>query len=71
MLDNLTPRQVRNIVNTLKKNGLHNKVMIEVSGGVTHKNVKRYASIDIDMISIGSITHSVKAKDMSLEIIKA
>lgn len=70
MLDNLTPKQVRNIVNTLKKKGLRNKVTIEVSGGVTHKNVKRYASTDIDMISIGSITHSAKAVDMSLEIVK-
>jgi nicotinate-nucleotide pyrophosphorylase (carboxylating) len=42
---------------------------IEVSGGVTHENAKRYASADIDVISIGSITHSVKAIDMSLEII--
>ncbi len=70
MLDNLTPKQVRSVVNTLNKNGLRKKVMIEVSGGVTHNNVKRYASIDIDMISIGSITHSPKAVDMSLEIIK-
>lgn len=70
MLDNLTPKKVRSIVNALKKNGLRNKVTIEVSGNVTLKNVKRYASIDIDMISIGVITHSVKAIDMSLEIIK-
>lgn len=70
MLDNLTPKQARTVVNALKKNGLRDKVMIEVSGGITHENVKRYASIDIDMISVGSITHSVKAVDMSLEIIK-
>ena len=70
MLDNLTPKQARTVVNALKKKGLRDKVMIEVSGGITHENVKRYASIDIDMISVGSITHSVKAVDMSLEIIK-
>lgn len=70
MLDNLTPKQARTVVKALKKKGLRDKVMIEVSGGITHENVKRYASIDIDTISVGSITHSVKAVDMSLEIIK-
>ncbi|MGH9909503.1 MAG: carboxylating nicotinate-nucleotide diphosphorylase [Nitrososphaerales archaeon] len=68
MLDNLTPRQVRSVVDALKKKGLRKKVMIEVSGGVTHKNAKQYAAADIDMISIGSLTHSVKAVDMSLAI---
>ena len=71
MLDNLTPRQVRSVVDALKKKGLRKKVMIEVSGGVTHKNVKQYASADIDLISIGSLTHSVKAVDMSLAITKS
>ena len=68
MLDNLTPKQVRSVVDALKKKGLRKKVMIEVSGGVTHKNVKQYAAADIDMISIGSLTHSVKAVDMTLAI---
>ncbi len=68
MLDNLTPKKVRSIVKALKKKGLRNKVTIEVSGGILHENVKKYASADIDVISIGSITHSVKAIDMSLEI---
>ena len=68
MLDNLTPTQVHSITKTLNKEGLRDKVTIEVSGGITHKNVKRYAAADIDLISIGSITHSVRAVDMSLEI---
>lgn len=68
MLDNLTPKKVRSIVKALKEKGLRNKVTIEVSGRITHENVKKYASADIDVISIGSITHSVKAIDMSLEI---
>ncbi|MBI5133578.1 MAG: carboxylating nicotinate-nucleotide diphosphorylase [Thaumarchaeota archaeon] len=71
MLDNLTPKHVRSVVDALKKKGLRKKVMIEVSGGVTHKNVKQYASADIDLISIGSLTHSVKAVDMSLAITKS
>jgi len=70
MLDNLTVKEVHSIVKTLGKKGLRNMVKIEVSGGITHENVRMYASADIDMISIGSITHSVKAIDMSLEITK-
>ncbi len=69
MLDNLTAGHVRSIVKELSSKGLRNKVTIEVSGGITHKNVREYAAADIDVISIGSITHSVKAIDMSLEII--
>ena len=68
MLDNLTPRQVHSIVKALKERFMREKVVIEVSGGITHKNVRQYAASDIDVISIGSITHSVKAVDMSLEI---
>jgi len=68
MLDNLTAKQVHSIVKALKKKELRDKVTIEVSGGITHKNVKQYASADIDLISIGSLTHSVRAIDMSLEI---
>lgn len=68
MLDNLTARQVRSIVKALSRKDLRDKVTIEVSGGITHKNVREYAAADIDVISIGSITHSVKSIDMSLEI---
>jgi len=68
MLDNLTAMQVRSIVKALSRKGLRDRVTIEVSGGITHKNVRQYAIADIDLISIGSITHSVKSIDMSLEI---
>ncbi len=70
MLDNLTPNQVHSIVRALKKKDQRDKVTIEVSGGITHQNIKQYATADIDLISIGSLTHSVKAIDMNLEITK-
>ena len=70
MLDNLKVRQVHAIVKTLSRKGLRSTVTIEVSGEITHENARQYASADIDMISIGSITHSVKAIDMSLQIIR-
>lgn len=68
MLDNLDPDQVYNIVEELKRKNLRDKVKIEVSGGIKLSNIKDYAKSDIDIISIGSLTHSVKAIDMNLEI---
>ena len=70
MLDNMTPEKVEESIEILKKNGLRDKVLIEVSGGVTEENITDYAETGPDIISLGSLTHSVKAIDMSLEIVK-
>ncbi|GBC73401.1 putative nicotinate-nucleotide pyrophosphorylase [carboxylating] [archaeon HR04] len=69
MLDNLGVDDVAKIVEELKGRGLRDKVMIEVSGGINEENIIDYARLDVDMISIGRITHSAKAIDMSLEIL--
>jgi nicotinate-nucleotide pyrophosphorylase (carboxylating) len=71
MLDNMTPEKVQESIAILKKNGLRDKVLIEISGGVTEENITTYAETGPDVISLGSLTHSVKAIDMSLEIVKA
>ena len=44
--------------------------MIEVSGGVTSEILLEYAAAQVDIISLGELTHSVKALDISLEIVK-
>jgi nicotinate-nucleotide pyrophosphorylase (carboxylating) len=54
----------------LKKKRLYDYVLLEASGGVTGTNLKRYASSGIDAISIGAITHSVKALDMNQKIMR-
>jgi len=68
MLDNFTPNQIRKTVSTLTKLGLRNKVKLEASGGINIKNIESYAKTGIDIISVGSITNSVKGIDLSLEI---
>jgi nicotinate-nucleotide pyrophosphorylase (carboxylating) len=68
MLDNFSPKQVTETVEEFKKAGFIGKVMLEVSGGITEQNIMEYASTHIDFISIGTLTHSVRALDMSLEI---
>jgi len=68
MLDNFTPNQIKKTVSTLIKLGLRNKVKLEASGGINSKNIQSYAKTGIDIISVGSITNSVKGIDLSLEI---
>lgn len=70
MLDNVSPNDVKEIVNTLKRKGLRDKVILEVSGRITVDNIAEYARLDIDVVSMGMLTHSVKALDLSLEITK-
>jgi nicotinate-nucleotide pyrophosphorylase (carboxylating) len=41
-----------------------------VSGGITSDNLLEYVKADVDIISMGELTHSVKALDISLEIVK-
>jgi nicotinate-nucleotide pyrophosphorylase (carboxylating) len=69
MLDNFSPKQIREAVNSLKKAGF-GKVMLEVSGGITEENMLEYASTGVNVISLGELTHSSKVLDMSLNITK-
>lgn len=70
MLDNMKPEDIERTVDILKAKGLRNKVKIEVSGGITPENIEEYAGLDVDIISLGYLTHSVKNFDVSLEVVK-
>ena len=63
LLDNMEPSEMREAVAAGK-----GKVEFEASGGITLKNVRRIAATGVDYISIGALTHSVEAIDMSLEL---
>jgi nicotinate-nucleotide pyrophosphorylase (carboxylating) len=69
MLDNFPPKQVRDAREMLRKAGF-SSVLLEASGGITDRTFLEYAAAQADIISMGEITHSVKALDISLEIIK-
>jgi nicotinate-nucleotide pyrophosphorylase (carboxylating) len=71
MLDNFLPEEIKDAVELLKKSGQLGKVLLEASGGITSENLLEYATAGVDIISLGELTHSVKALDISLEIIKA
>ena len=69
MLDNMTVSEVKKIVSGLEKRGLRSKVLLEVSGGIDLENIGEYAKTGVDILSVGRITHSAPALDMSLEIL--
>ncbi|HEX7467522.1 MAG TPA: carboxylating nicotinate-nucleotide diphosphorylase [Methanobacterium sp.] len=69
MLDNMSPDDIKNVLTTLESLGLKDKVLIEVSGGITPENIADYSETGVDIISTGYLTHSARALDMSLEII--
>jgi nicotinate-nucleotide pyrophosphorylase (carboxylating) len=69
MLDNFSPKRVKEACEVLKKAGFCD-VLIEVSGKITSETMLKYAAAQVDIISMGELTHSVKALDISLEIVK-
>ena len=68
MLDNLSPKHVEKAVALLRGKKLRERVLLEASGGITEKNLLEFASKNVDIISVGTITNSAKALDISLEI---
>jgi nicotinate-nucleotide pyrophosphorylase (carboxylating) len=63
LLDNMSPEEMGQEVALLA-----GRARIEASGGITLENVRRVAETGVDMISIGALTHSFKALDISLEL---
>jgi len=70
MLDNFTPKQAKEAVDLLKDRRIRNRVLVEASGGITEQNILKYAAAGVDIVSLGEITQSARALDMSLEITK-
>lgn len=70
MLDNMKIADIRKAVEIRRATrDARNNTLLEASGGVSLNNAREIAATGIDIISIGALTHSVKAVDMSLEVI--
>jgi len=67
MFDNMSPNQIRKGV-LIAESKKGKKPLLEVSGGITLNTVKQYAQTGVDRISVGSLTHSVPALDIALEV---
>lgn len=64
MLDNMTPAVIREAVARIA-----GRALVEASGGIHEETVRAVAEAGVDLISIGALTHSVTALDLSLEIL--
>lgn len=69
LLDNMTPEQTAEAVRRVAVHPQH--IPLESSGGITLENVRAYAEAGVDYISVGALTHSVKAVDISLRVMPA
>lgn len=65
MLDNMTKEAMKEVVKRVK-----GKVPLEVSGKVSLRRIKEIASLGVDFISVGSLTHSYKSVDISIEFLR-
>jgi nicotinate-nucleotide pyrophosphorylase (carboxylating) len=66
LLDNMTPDQCAQAVRRVQVHPQH--IPLEASGGITLANVRAYAEAGVNYISVGALTHSVKAVDISLRV---
>ncbi|HUB18347.1 MAG TPA: carboxylating nicotinate-nucleotide diphosphorylase [Acidobacteriaceae bacterium] len=66
LLDNMTPADVKKSVALVRERGL--RIPIEASGGITLENIRKYALAGPDYISVGALTHSALAVDLSMRV---
>jgi len=69
LLDNMTPEMVKAAVARVQNHT--RRIPVEVSGGVNLQNVRAYAESGADFISVGALTHSPPAVDMSMRVVAA
>jgi nicotinate-nucleotide pyrophosphorylase (carboxylating) len=67
LLDNMTPKEVANAVKLIRKS--LPKATIEASGNMNLKTIAAYAKTGVDFISVGALTHSATAIDLSMKIV--
>ncbi|HZK30413.1 MAG TPA: carboxylating.nicotinate-nucleotide diphosphorylase, partial [Methanoregula sp.] len=69
MLDNMSVEKITRTIDLLKREGLRDHIIIEISGGINEGNLPEYAALDVDVISLGALTHSVRNLSVNLEIL--
>lgn len=67
MFDDFKPAQIRAAIEQVKK--INSNIIFEASGGINESNIRAYAQSGVDIISLGSLTHSVEALDIGLYVI--
>jgi len=67
LLDNMTPAQIKTAMERIRQE--NRWIPVEASGGIVLENVRAYAEAGADFISVGALTHSAKAADISMRIV--
>lgn len=70
MLDNMSPDEIARTIRILKRESLRDDISIELSGGIDENSLVQYAALEVDVISLGVLTHSVRNFSVNLEIIR-
>jgi len=68
MLDNFSPKEIPGAINIIRQSERGRKIYIELSGGITEKNLRDYCIEGVHGISMGALTHNIKSKDISLDL---
>jgi nicotinate-nucleotide pyrophosphorylase (carboxylating) len=71
LLNNMSPKDVKRSVDRIKKateGQAERWIPTEASGGIVLENIRAYAETGVDFISVGALTHSAKAADISMRI---
>lgn len=67
LLDNMSPDQVKTAVEQIRREDRW--IPVEASGRIVLENIREYAEAGVDFISVGALTHSAKAADISMRIV--
>lgn len=68
LLDNFTPLRAQRLLSLLKTKFNLGNIILEASGGINSKNIDTWLRLDLDIISVGALTHSAQAANLSLEL---
>jgi nicotinate-nucleotide pyrophosphorylase (carboxylating) len=66
LLDNMSPSEIKKALKIVQERG--GNIPTEASGGILLENIRKYAQTDVDYISVGALTHSAAAVDLSMKI---
>ena len=68
MLDNFPVSDIQKTLELLEQNNLRNHLILEVSGNITPDNILDFAKLNVDVISLGYLTHSARSLDVTLDL---
>jgi len=68
MLDNFPVSDIQKTVELLEQNNLRDHLILEVSGNITPDNILDFAKLNVDVISLGYLTHSARSLDVTLDL---